>query len=267
MRKANRYFQWLDGEDAGKVEVLSDITCVDGEYFFNFTSGEACNQRFISQMTRNAADLKGKVMVEVANPSDTWGFETIKMGKYKYMDPAAGEQIVDVPPLEDITGATGNGNNLNVEKSKIGEKRFTPPRYKGEMLPLPSYTDYNGDEEYIPLQSHVQPARVAPAQPIPTFVEQEVVKPTAVVNKKISISGVSETDPVRILANTCKKHPTEVSLTLTINLPSRAIYNIAKSEFEDGGAKFVDCLVEQMNINDIVKSVSDALKTSYELED
>ena len=54
---------------------------------------------------------------------------------------------------------------------------------------------------------------------------------------------------------------------MTINLPSRAIYNIAKSEFEDGGAKFVDCLVEQMNINDIVKSVSDALKTSYELED
>ena len=115
--RQRRYFQWLDGENAGQVEILDNITCTDGEYFFNFKSGEACNQRFVSQMTRNAADLKGKVMVEIANPSDTWKFETIKMGKYTYMDPAAGEQTVDVPPLEDITGASGNGNSLNIDKS------------------------------------------------------------------------------------------------------------------------------------------------------
>jgi hypothetical protein len=61
--RQRRYFQWLDGENAGQVETRDNITCTDGEYFFNFKSGEACNQRFISQMTRNAADLKGKVMI------------------------------------------------------------------------------------------------------------------------------------------------------------------------------------------------------------
>lgn len=258
--RQRRYFQWLDGENAGQVETLEDITCTDGEYFFNFKSGEACNQRFISQMTRNAADLKGKVMVEIANPSDTWKFETIKMGKYTYMDPAAGEQTVDVPPLEDITGASGNGNSLNIDRSKIGEKRYTPPRYRGNMLPLPSYDEYNGD--YV---EDITPTKIPTRRPEPAYIEPTVVAPT-VVNKPVSISGVAESDPVKILAKTCKKHPTEVSLSLTINLPSKSIYNIAKAEFDNGGEKFVDCLVEQMDVNEIVKSISDALRMSYEEE-
>ena len=259
--KRARYFQWLDGENAGKVETLSDISCVDGEYFFNFSSGESCNQRFISQMTRNSADLKDKFMVEIINPSDTWGFETIKMGKYTYMDPTSGEQTVDVPPLEDITGASGNGNSLNVENSKIGQKRYTPPKYRGEMLPLPSYSEYNND---FVIASTPTPRRSAPIEP----VYEEVPQPSArVTGAKVNISGVSESDPVKILAKTCKKHPTEVNLTLTINLPSRAIYNIAKSEFDNGGEKFVDCLVEEMNISEIVKSVSTALRAAYEESD
>lgn len=257
--KRARYFQWLDGENAGKVEILTDISCVDGEYFFNFNSGESCNQRFISQMTRNSADLKDKFMVEIINPSDTWGFETIKMGKYTYMDPASGEQTVDVPPLEDITGASGNGNSLNVENSKIGKKRYTPPRYKGEMLPLPSYSEYStefADAAPVPHRAvPVEPAYEAPATPGIS---------ARLNNAKVNISGVADNDPVKILANTCKKHSTEVNLTLTINLPSRAIYNIAKSEFENGGKKFVDCLVEEMNISEIVKSVSEALRVAYE---
>ncbi len=259
MRRA-RYFQWLDGENAGKVETLSDISCVDGEYFYNFVGGESCNERYISPMTRNSVDLKNKFMVEIINPSDTWGFETIKMGKYTYMDPAAGEQTVDVPPLEDITGASGNGNSLNIDKSKIGEKSYTPPRYRGEMLPLPSYSEYNGD--YV---EDVTPMRIPASTPEPTYVQPTVVAPT-VVNRPVSISGVAESDPVKILAKTCKKHPTEVSLSLTINLPSKSIYNIAKAEFENGGEKFVDCLVEQMDVNEIVKSISDALRMSYEEE-
>ncbi len=265
--KRARYFQWLDGENAGKVETLSDISCVDGEYFFNFSSGESCNQRFISQMTRNSADLKDKFMVEIINPSDTWGFETIKMGKYTYMDPTAGEQTVDVPPLEDITGASGNGNSLNVENSKIGQKRYTPPKYKGEMLSLPSYAEYSSDyvgqiEQPVPRRTPVsEPVYQEPVQAAPAPVSARMN------SAKVNISGVSENDPVKILAKTCKKHSTEVNLTLNINLPSKSIYNIAKSEFDDGGEKFVDCLVEEMNISEIVKAVSVALREAYEESD
>ncbi len=259
MRRA-RYFQWLDGENAGKVETLSDISCVDGEYFYNFVGGESCNERYISPMTRNSVDLKNKFMVEIINPSDTWGFETIKMGKYTYMDPAAGEQTVDVPPLEDITGASGNGNSLNVENSKLGKKKYTPPRYKGEMLPLPSYAEYSSD--YVEPAPQPAPRRTAPVEPA---YEEQAAPVTARFNSaKVNISGVAESDPVKILAKTCKKHPTDINLILTINLPSRSIYNIAKAEFEDGGEKFVDCLVEEMNISEIVKSVSVALRTAYE---
>ena len=43
--KRQRYFQWLDGELAGTVETLIDITQEEDEFFYHFASGESCNLR------------------------------------------------------------------------------------------------------------------------------------------------------------------------------------------------------------------------------
>lgn len=167
------------------------------------------------------------------------------------MDENAGEIFVDAPALEDITGASGAGANLNIEKSKLGTKKYRAPRYKGPFYDLPNIDDYMIDEE-IP----------APKKPeIKQAQREEPVIPAPTTTPKIS--AVSEADPVRILAKTCKKHPTEINLTLNINLPSKSIYNIAESEFEDGGKNFVDCLVEDIDITEIVKSLSVALRQAY----
>ena len=249
--KRQRYFQWLDGELAGTVETLVDITQEEDEFFYHFASGESCNLRYIAKMTNDVGEIKDKFMVEILSPNDPWVTETISTKRVQVMDENAGEIFIDAPALEDITGASGAGANLNIEKSKLGTKKYRAPRYKGPFYDLPNIDDYMIDEE-IP----------APKKPeIKQVQREEPVIPAPTTTPKIS--AVSEADPVRILAKTCKKHPTEINLTLNINLPSKSIYNIAESEFEDGGKNFVDCLVEDIDITEIVKSLSVALKQAY----
>ena len=253
--KRQRYFQWLDGELAGTVETLVDITQEEDEFFYHFASGESCNLRYIAKMTNDVGEIKDKFMVEILSPNDPWVTETISTKRVQVMDENAGEIFVDAPALEDITGASGAGANLNIEKSKLGTKKYRAPRYKGPFYDLPNIDDYMKDEE-IP----------APKKPeIQQVQREELVIPTPTATPKIS--NVSEADPVRILAKTCKKHPTEINLTLNINLPSKSIYNIAESEFEDGGKNFVDCLVEDIDITEIVKSLSVALRQAYANEE
>lgn len=249
--KRQRYFQWLDGELAGTVETLVDITQEEDEFFYHFASGESCNLRYIAKMTNDVGEIKDKFMVEILSPNDPWVTETISTKRVQVMDENAGEIFVEAPALEDITGASGAGANLNIEKSKLGTKKYRAPRYKGPFYDLPNIDDYMKDEE-IP----------APKKPeIQQVQREELVIPTPTATPKIS--NVSEADPVRILAKTCKKHSTEINLTLNINLPSKSIYNIAESEFEDGGKNFVDCLVEDIDITEIVKSLSVALRQAY----
>ena len=249
--KRQRYFQWLDGELAGTVETLIDITQEEDEFFYHFASGESCNLRYIAKMTNDVGEIKDKFMVEILSPNDPWVTETISTKRVQVMDENAGEIFVEAPALEDITGASGAGANLNIEKSKLGTKKYRAPRYKGPFYDLPSIDDYMKDEE-VP----------APKKPeIQQVQREELVIPTPTATPKIS--NVSEADPVRILAKTCKKHPTEINLTLNINLPSKSIYNIAESEFENGGKNFVDCLVEDIDITEIVKSLSVALRQAY----
>lgn len=246
-----RYFQWLDGDLAGSVEVLKNITQEEDEYFYNFESDESCNLRFIGKITGNVGDLKGKAMVEIISPNDPWIAETITTKRVQVMDENAGETYVDAPPLEDITGASGSGANLDIAESKLGQKKYRAPRYKGPYFDLPSIDEYMKNDDPVQIAAPVQAAPV-----------QQVIQPVIPVETP-KISAVSETDPVRILAKTCKKHSTEINLTININLPSKAIYNIAESEFENGGKNFVDCLVEDIDIKEIVRSISDALKTAY----
>lgn len=254
MSKRERYFQWLVGDLSGTVEVLDKIRQEDGEYFYDFKSGESCNLRFISKITTDPMSIRDMFMVEVISPNDIWKFETIMPKKRQIMDPEAGETTVEVPPLEDITAAAGTGSSINVEHSKVGTTKFIAPKYNGPMFDLPSFDDYMKDDEEVQVKQETPVVKPA-EEPVKPAVETPTETP--------KISSVAETDPVRILAKTCKKHPTEIKLSLTVNLPSKSIYQIADSEFDNGGKNFVDCLVENIDITEIVRSISNALHNAY----
>lgn len=279
--KRPRYFQWLQGENSGIITKLVNITEMDGEYFYNFEDGESCNQRFVSQMTSSPAALKDKFMVEVISPNDPWRVEQIGTG---FFQDAMSQENVDVPPLEDITGASGNGNSIDISKSAVGTMKFIAPRYRGPMYELPSLDEYFYDETLLRSYDEDTPAPVKkqkldgatatfkkpaqepevtmPSAPPPT-VTPAYIHPTV----ETKYEEPSASDPVRILAKTCKKRDTDIDLTISIKLPSKAVYNIASAEFEDGGSKFINYLIEGIDINSIISELRNALTAAYESSD
>ena len=275
--KRPRYFQWLQGENSGIITKLVNITEMDGEYFYNFEDGESCNLRFISQMTSSPAALKDKFMVEVVSPNDPWRVEQISTGFFK---DAMSQENVDVPPLEDITGASGNGNSIDISKSAVGTTKYVAPRYKGPMYELPSLDDYfYEDNSTAPVKKHKldgataifkktvpepapEPEVVIPSTP-PPVITPEYIRPTV----ETTYEEPSTSDPVRILAKTSKKRDTDIDLTISIKLPSKSVYTIASEEFEDGGSKFINYLIEGIDINSIISELRNALTAAYESSD
>jgi hypothetical protein len=252
MKGIRRYFQWLVGDDQGKVVELIDITQEDGEYFYNFEDGESCNLSYICAATNDKNMLRGKAMVEVPGPYNAWKFEEIKTGSFTTAD----DEHVVVPPLEDILNQDKDGNI----SSAVGTKRLIPPKdYHIIGMPLPSL------EEYLrrPKEEKAQSSGVMVT--IKNEVPEEPVKPvTSTPKQEERKPNVNEHDPVYILVKTCKKHDTEISMTVNISLPSKSTYNFAKAEFEDGGEKFIDMLADTLDMTEIEKSIKSALKQAYE---
>ena len=261
MNGMRRYFQWLVGDDRGKVVEFIDITQEDGEYFYNFDDGESCNMSYICPATNDKNMLKGKAMVEVPGPHNAWKFEEIKTGSFTTAD----DEHIVVPPLEDIIGQSKDGN----VESAVGTMRLIAPKsnpIKG--MPLPSVQEYLRQaptRQVAPQSSGVNIIlkNDSPEQKQDTVPDttEEIPSPA---QKKETVSSVPITDPVHILVNTCKKHDTEISMTVNISLPSLTTYNFAKSEFENGGEKFIDILAESIDMTTIAKSIKDAIKQAYE---
>lgn len=259
-----RYFQWLVGDDRGKVVELVDITQEDGEYFFNFDDGESCNMSYICPATNDKKRLINKAMVEVPGPHNAWKFEEVKMGTFT----TAEHEVVDVPPLADIVGM--NGDN-SLDKSALGTMNLIPPKnnpIKG--MPLPSIQEY--------LREDQKPARAASNVSVTVHDNthehavvdntETVEEPAYVPQPRIFIPpqkmSVNETDPVHILVKTCKKHESSVDLKIALSLPSISTYNFAKSEFEDGDKKFIDAIADSITVETVMDALKDALRSAYE---
>ena len=250
--KSTRYFEWIAGEDAGEICILSHVEFEDGETYLHFTNGDVCNIMYVSEMTTNKLDLKDKFMVEIMGPSYAWTFEQTAP---KIFVDYESKEAVEVPSLNDILRENGNTN------IKSDELKLVPPHVKLTTIPsLPSIDDWGLVKEN---------------KRVDTFVSQNNIEPLAkdvVVSESLSehtVETKKETcnhntfDPVSILVSTCKKHKTEIDLTLTINLPSKSMYIIADGEFENGGDKFIDFVVKDIDTNMIIESIKDSLKQYY----
>lgn len=248
-----RYFQWIDGEERGSVAILKDVTYEDGEYFYNFADGESCNADFVSQMTNSPVGLKNKFMVEVYSPSDVWNFETIDT---KTVDMGNGE-YAQAPPLDDVLQASGQSCELS--QSGLGKTKLVPPKYKGPFPSLPSMEDF-------------APKDVITESPVatvekPTVIEEVPVGHTVIVDKNINKKVVDTTDPVYVLVKNSKKHNTSIGLHIDISLPAKSIFKIASSEFEFGAGKFIDYVIDGLEVDSIIESIKSALLESYSSDD
>lgn len=267
--RQKRYFQWIAGDNAGDVTTLDNITCFDGEYFYNFTNGESCNIRFVSPMTRVPKTLEGKVVVEIANPNDPWRIETITTKTY--IDPKTNDSY-EIPPLADYVKA--EGENCEISDSAVGKMKYIAPRYNGPMRELPSIDDYLIDEDAEYEESAVEIIKTKPKPRQEITVEEtavaevapEVIEPVVVTPSFAKEEKTMKNDPVYLIIKNCKKRPTEIGLSLSIDLPSKSVFNMAKDDFEDGASKFIDCVVEDIDPKVILDAIKGALIEAYDVE-
>ena len=264
-----RYFEWIAGDDIGNVVALESIEEVEGEIVYTFDDGESVNQRYISPITDNILDLKEKVMVEVENLSNVWRLETIKPKIYKDESMQEG---VEVPTLHDVVNAEGEGSMVN---SNIGSTKLVPPAMKQRKRDLPRAADYKPADVAVSasptktdgvikqLEQPPEPGvndrwkeRGSEEQPVAYSPEEKI-------DAQENVRKSSSFDPVVILVEKCKKHPTKISLELTIDLPAKSMYAIAESEFENGGQAFIDHVVDGINTKIIIEELKAALTAAY----
>ena len=246
MRKT-RYFEWIAGEDIGEICILSHVEVEDGETYLHFTNGDVCNISFVSPMTTDKNDIKDKFMVEISGPSQAWRLEDPLPKVYTDYET---KESVEIPSLDDML------------YNKTRGPKLVPPQVKITTVPdLPNIKDWgivkvnpvdDIKRDVNPVVTEVPDLHVD--TPVPVFEPKEEPKPEPQHNSF---------DPVSILVNTCKRHETDIDLTITIKLPSRSMFDIADNEFENGGKKFIDCVVKDISTKMIVESIKDALNDYY----
>jgi hypothetical protein len=257
--KETRYFEWIAGEDMGEICVLSHVEEEDGALYLHFTNGDVCNAEFVARMTTDATLLKDKFMVEIAGPSNAWTTETIV--PKKYVDQSMTDGIdYEIPTLHDML-QSGNGSTANLTNSNVGKMKLVPPKISLTMVPdLPTIEDWGKRKEVS--KTHSKPVEQKNEKETFFALAEPVIEDnneTTVKERKGSV----DFNPVKILYDKCKKNKTEIELTLTINLPSKSMFDLADSEFENGGDDLIEYILKDVKTAIIKSALKTSLKQFY----
>lgn len=94
----------------------------------------------------------------------------------------------------------------------------------------------------------------------------EMSKPssvTSIVYDEIPVKSESDESPIYKLLKKQKKNSVEVSIKLKLNLPSKELYGVLSSSFEDAEKDIIDFVLSGVDIDDIKASLADSIKKTY----
>ena len=74
---------------------------------------------------------------------------------------------------------------------------------------------------------------------------------------------VAPFDPVMEILKKRKKKPTDISLTLSLDIPSKELYEVLIDDYEDAENKLIDYLFTSENITLLKESVKVSLREHY----
>jgi hypothetical protein len=104
----------------------------------------------------------------------------------------------------------------------------------------------------------------APPQQIPN--PPSIEKSSSVTSIVYSDSNKSSLDPdspIYSLLRKQKKNMVEVSIKIELNLPSKELYGVLFSSFEDAENEIIKFVIDGVDIEDIKKSLSESIKRNY----
>jgi hypothetical protein len=77
-------------------------------------------------------------------------------------------------------------------------------------------------------------------------------------------SNIDKSDPVCILMSKAKKVEMDINMEMSVSLPSKSLYDIAKESFDYGNEKFVNYIVDEITVDEIKDALKSAIKNMYE---
>lgn len=220
----NRYFQWIAGDKRGQVMIFDRIETEGDDTFIVFKDGSRINDDLVSPIGK--IDQTGKFMAEIESPNHVWTFKEEWVGRQEEV----WEEQDDTNP----------GNKVCVQPFVPGRKivKLIPPGSK----PLFNQPPPIGAPE-IP-QTNVLTARPIEIPPVPT-------------------PKVDTSDPVYILMSKSKKEDADITMTMTISLPPKTLYELAESSFDEGGEKFIEYIIQNITVDEIKEALRDAISNMY----
>jgi hypothetical protein len=227
-----RYFQWVVGERKGEIVIFDKIETEDGLNYIVFKDRSRVNEDFVAPLNEN--NLTGKFMAEIEHPDNGWKFHEEWVGE------EVGKMSEDLDDqgrrheIPTVTEIASDGKKGPIRRKVV---RLIPPR--------PSY----------------RPSNFGMISNVPTQPAQHSTVPVSTL-----AGNIDATDPVYILMSKAKKVDSEISMTLSISLPSKSLYNIAKDSFDDGEKKFVEYIIQNVTVDEIKEALKIAITNMYNAE-
>jgi hypothetical protein len=221
-----RWFQWIAGDRKGEVLILDKIESEDADVYLVFKDASRINETLVGQL--NQRDLTGKFMAEVDSPRNVWSFK------------------------EEWVGREEEKWEQNAEGIKVCVQPFSPGKKVIKLIP-PKSTPAN----------HSAFGRINSSFQTSTTKRDHIPASMAEYASTSNIK-VDTSDPIYILISKSKRTDSEVSMDITISLPPKTLYNIAKESFEEGGTKFVEYIIGDIAVDKIQEALKTAITEMYE---
>lgn len=228
-----RYFQYLAGPNNGKVVVFNKIEEEDGIVFICFKDGSRCNEKIILPL--NSTTYTSELMAEVDSPSNLW---TIK------------EEWVGG---QEEKWAWKDETNPGLPEEKVCVQPFKPGKRK--LIPIPPRPTTSKFGQIDVSHSSVPQTNVS-----------SVFGETTQQASSNKPEQVNSGDPVWLMCEKAKKFDSDITMTLKVSLPKKALYNVAKESFEEGGPKVIEYIIHNLDDKSIKESLKQALLEAYEEE-
>ena len=246
MADARRYFQFLAGARRGEVLIMDRIESEDGDIYITFKDDSRMNETLVAQI--NQRDVTNKMMAEIDSPSNCWRFQekSEEDSKPRLEKDAQTGEVYEIPNVDDM-----------VHADLTGETGVVRPRKKNKAIELvpPRQTPASHSVFGAIKASYNTPAPVID-NPAPTPKTQQT--------HPSDRQQTNSQDPVWLMCNSSKKFDTQVNLTLTISVPKKSFYQVAKESFEHGGDKVIEYIIQSLDDQKIKDSLKIALKEAYD---
>jgi hypothetical protein len=154
--------------------------------------------------------------------------------------------------FEWIKGDLSGSTNTFREVKKIGDNFFIEFEEGGRI------NEDLVDEYTLFYPSPVAGLAIAPSTP-PVEKSSSV---TSIVYNESSPSSDPDS-PIYTLLRKQKKNMVGISIKIELNLPSKELYGVLSSSFEDAESEIIKFVLDGVDIEDIKKSLSESIRKNY----